>query len=459
MFIFYCVQTFKEPKYGYVIKIPASRLQSLPADHCGYRIFNASGKAILGYSATYPNYGIWYFDESSDVMTFSASGNANSKTGADLAIGVHGVGTLAIRNNRIPHTGNTTGTVGSGTQPVWVDGGTIKATSYAVSSTVNSGTANRVAYYSAATTIDDAANIWTDGTYLAVNGTTRAVTLNGYSSTTNVSLAVTGSIFTTNNLMTNAAVAIYKGGTGNGLVMRGAGDYVYGKMSIEALGTASAVGNGRITLGNSTAEGTVGNAQGQMLLYGSSAYFISIRPDALTANVLLGATATHFTMPRLWLTETTDAAGNAANAVPLMIGPQTGAHMEIDGNEILAKSNGTTYATLYLQDNASATTRVVGELQVSKKIKGEDEIWGTNLCMTGGSNGVYSQYSDTWYPVVKGYNNGNITVNAASGVLSLGYVNTTSIHIRKMLQLTSSQNYATSTPSSGQTTGDLFFTW
>lgn len=404
--------------------------------------------------------------------TYSSTDGTKAMTGkAVLAalqtLDVTAVGVAAATGNRyISQISETDGkisailataTLGSSTKGVWIDAGTIKATNYAVSSTVNSGTANRIAYYSGTNAIEDAANLWTDGTYLAVNGTTRAITPSGYTSTQNVSLAVTGSIFTTNNLMTNNAVAIYKEGTGNAIIMRGAGDYIYGKMSIEALGTTSAVGNGRITLGNNTAEGTAGNARGQIVLYGSSDYFINIRPDALTDNILLGATATHFTMPKLWITGETDIAGGAANEAPFMVGPQTGGHLEFDGNEIIAKSNGTTYSTLYLQDNSSAITKITGELQVTAKIKGSNEIWGTNFLMSA-NHSLYNTYNDTNYAIVRSHNNGNITLNANTGYLGIGYASTSYVYLYQALRLTSGSNYGTSTPTA-VATGHIFFQW
>ena len=127
----------------------------------------SSGKAILGYNTTYPNYGIWFFDETVDVMTLSASGNADSKTGADLGINVHGAGTLTNRNNRIPHTGNTTGTVGSGTQPVYVNAGTITNTTYALNATVPVGATNVFPYYSAENTLSTIATA--NGALFATN--------------------------------------------------------------------------------------------------------------------------------------------------------------------------------------------------------------------------------------------------------------------------------------------------
>lgn len=73
------------------------------------------------------NYGIRYKEGNPDTMKLSASGNANSDTEADFCINGHGAGTLTTRNNRIPHTGNTTGNVGSATTPVYVSGGVITA--------------------------------------------------------------------------------------------------------------------------------------------------------------------------------------------------------------------------------------------------------------------------------------------------------------------------------------------
>ena len=48
-------------------------------------------------------------------------------------------------------------------------------------------------------------------------------------------------------------------------------------------GTTSAVGSAKLTLGNSTASGTANNKQGQIVLYGSTAYTTIITPGAPTA--------------------------------------------------------------------------------------------------------------------------------------------------------------------------------
>lgn len=50
--------------------------------------------------------------------------------------------------------------------------------------------------------------------------------------------------------------------------------------------------------------------------------------------------------PRAEFTSTTDASGTANSGPALIIGPRTGAHLELDGNEIMAKGSGTTTALL-----------------------------------------------------------------------------------------------------------------
>lgn len=54
---------------------------------------------------------------------------------------------------------------------------------------------------------------------------------------------------------------------------------------------------------------------------------------------------------QLVLSKNTAGSGTAANAVALIVGgASTAAHLELDPNSIMAKSNGTTLTTLYLQD-------------------------------------------------------------------------------------------------------------
>ena len=91
----------------------------------GVPSFGGESRAAFVYSSAFPYHGIWYFDETNDAMTLDVHGKANSKTEADLAIGALGAGIISTRNRYIPHTNNTTGTVGTQYIPVYVNAGTI----------------------------------------------------------------------------------------------------------------------------------------------------------------------------------------------------------------------------------------------------------------------------------------------------------------------------------------------
>lgn len=64
-------------------------------------------REILAYSSTAPKYGIWYKDASVNTMRFSASGNADTDTGADLCINGAGDGTVTIRGKSIITSSDT----------------------------------------------------------------------------------------------------------------------------------------------------------------------------------------------------------------------------------------------------------------------------------------------------------------------------------------------------------------
>lgn len=57
---------------------------------------------------------------------------------------------------------------------------------------------------------------------------------------------------------------------------------------------------------------------------------------------------------RIHCYSTTDVAATAANNTGIIVGLQTGEHIEIDNNEIMAKSNGTTASTLYLNSEGGS---------------------------------------------------------------------------------------------------------
>ena len=103
---------------------------------------------------------------------------------------------LRHNNNVITTTGNQTGTVGSGTHPIYssegvlmassstvgsevkgiyLNAGAITPMSYELKATVNSGTANRVSYYNGSNQISSANSLYTTGGNLGINATTTTV--------------------------------------------------------------------------------------------------------------------------------------------------------------------------------------------------------------------------------------------------------------------------------------------
>ena len=65
----------------------------------------------------------------------------------------------------------TTEDVGNATTPVYIDDGVFVATTYSINASILSGTANRIAYFSSTTAIDDAAH-YINNSKIAVNSTT-----------------------------------------------------------------------------------------------------------------------------------------------------------------------------------------------------------------------------------------------------------------------------------------------
>lgn len=102
----------------------------------------------------------------SSTASSTEEGLAATPKGVQAAINeldVSAVGVAASTGNRfISRISETDGkisatlataTIGSATQPIWIDGGTIKAGTYSIKATLNTGTQYGVAYYSTATNI------------------------------------------------------------------------------------------------------------------------------------------------------------------------------------------------------------------------------------------------------------------------------------------------------------------
>lgn len=92
----------------------------------------------------------------------------------------------------------------------------------------------------------------------------------------------------------------------NNYYVYGSDSKCYGRMYISVTGTTSTVGQGRLYLGNNTAEGTAGNAQGALLLYGKSTGYTALLPTNNTStNINLSLPKTTGTIPVASLSGTT----------------------------------------------------------------------------------------------------------------------------------------------------------
>ena len=104
------------------------------------------------------------------------------------------------------------------------------------------------------------------------------------------------------------------------------------------LSGAISLSNGTITIGSSSITPAVGS-------------FLPLSGGEVTGTLVLS--------------KTQDASGSADNGPALVIGgTRSQAHIEIDNNEILAKSGGTSITTLYLQDNGGEVV-ISGDLTVN----------------------------------------------------------------------------------------------
>ena len=132
------------------------------------RLAYYTGSTTIGsYSSTVgsTNSPVYINDGVPTAITYDLNGNLNAGTAGRLAyystnnsiddyISTIGSGIkLWYLSSGVPT--NSSSTIGSSTSPVYLSSGTITACAYDLSANVNSGTSNRLAYYSSATAIDD----------------------------------------------------------------------------------------------------------------------------------------------------------------------------------------------------------------------------------------------------------------------------------------------------------------
>lgn len=119
--------------------------------------------------------------------------------------------------------------------------------------------------------------------YMIDNGVT--VTLNGTGVSSIPSDSV-GAVYRGNVNFANSATKATQDGNGNTITstyVKKSGDTMTGTLNVDkANGTASALGKSYVYIGNGTAEGTAGNSQGILRIYGTSAYYSHIVAGALT---------------------------------------------------------------------------------------------------------------------------------------------------------------------------------
>lgn len=126
------------------------------------------------------------------------------------------------------------------------------------------------------------------------------------------------------------------------------------------------------------------------------------------------------------ITSANDVSGTSApgTSAPLVIGPEGGDHLEIDANEILAKSDGTTPSTLYLQDT-TGTVEVCGSggLYASNGLL--KTYCNGNLLTIGSQNNAYCHFYSQYNPF---YFNRNIEVDGSvmqypNSIVSMPFIN------------------------------------
>ena len=132
----------------------------------------------------------------------------------------------------------------------------------------------------------------------------------------------------------------------------GSAGKTYGNFNVQTVGTTSTVGETRLVLGNSTAEGTADNAWGRILLYTKSAGYTYIQPGDNTIGITL-------TLPTAGGTLATTANINSkvADYLPLAGGTMSGS-LTLNNNVVIKSKTPAAYTNTNTSASVASGTAV-----------------------------------------------------------------------------------------------------
>lgn len=120
------------------------------------------------------------------------------------------------------------------------------------------------------------------------------------------------------------------------------------------------------------------NADYRVLLSGSANDNADTNFVNKSTNLKYNPSTTTLTAPKIVASSTQDAAGTSDNKPALMVGNISGTHLELDGNELMAKASGTTTTTLHINTDG-------GKVVINNNTQGIELSDGT--IMLKASNG------------------------------------------------------------------------
>lgn len=197
---------------------------------------------------------------------FAMGANAGVATGGKQLMYLSSAGVLSA----------STQSQGSGTQPVWLSGGTIVNTTYSLNAKVNAGTASSIAYYSNDTTISQSARakVAQERAYYGrtIASGDMGLDLGSYA------------IYSNRHETSGYFIVNHSGGANSrGFLLYG-NNAVHGRFYLNDVGTSSQTGEAVLALGNSTASGTANNARGSIYIYSVNTGRTLLRMTNTTSN-------------------------------------------------------------------------------------------------------------------------------------------------------------------------------